>query len=94
MPQSGMGDQYFHADLYEMAAAYLFHLVQGHPFVDGNKRVGAVVADVFLALNAIVLAPDEAELERLILRTASGDCEKPEIAEFFRRHSRPLSASE
>ncbi|MBI3855807.1 MAG: Fic family protein, partial [Planctomycetes bacterium] len=38
MPQAGSGGQYFHTDLYEMAAAYLFHLVKNHPFVDGNKR--------------------------------------------------------
>ena len=93
MPQSGMGDQYFHGDLYEMAAAYLSHLVQGHPFVDGNKRIGAVAADVFLALNFIDLDPNEAELDRLVLRTGAGDCEKSEIAEFFRRNSRPLGES-
>ena len=94
MPQSGMGDQYFHTDLYEMAAAYLFHIVQGHPFVDGNKRAGAVAADVFLTLNSIDLAVDEAEFEGLVLRTARGDCGKAELAEFFRHHSRPLSSPE
>ena len=38
-----------------MAAAYLFHIVQNHPFIDGNKRVGAVAADVFLTLNDVRL---------------------------------------
>jgi death-on-curing protein len=38
-PQSGFGDQYLHADIFEMAAAYLFHIVLNHPFVDGNKRL-------------------------------------------------------
>jgi hypothetical protein len=43
-----------HADLFEMAAAYLFHIVANHPFVDGNKRVGLEAALVFLEI-AVVL---------------------------------------
>src|SRR5437867_10279787 len=50
-PQATFGSQFLHADLIEMAAAYLFHIVQNHPFIDGNKRVGAVAALVFLQLN-------------------------------------------
>src|SRR5476651_2345346 len=41
-PESGFGDQYLHKDLYEMAAAYLFHLVKNHAFHDGNKRIAAL----------------------------------------------------
>lgn len=48
MPRAGAFGQYFHAALFEMAAAYLFHIVMDHPFIDGNKRVGAVAAFVFL----------------------------------------------
>ena len=36
-PSATFGGQYLHADLHEMAAAYLYHLVQNHPFLDGNK---------------------------------------------------------
>jgi death-on-curing protein len=51
MPQAGFAGEYLHGDDFEMAAAYLFHIVMNHPFIDGNKRVGAVAARVFLALN-------------------------------------------
>src|SRR5687768_12741314 len=50
-PQATFAGQFLHADLAEMAAAYLFHIVQNHPFLDGNKRVGAVSAIVFLKMN-------------------------------------------
>ena len=53
MPMSSFGGQYLHADLYEMAAAYLYHLVNNHAFIDGNKRVGTVTAIVFLELNGV-----------------------------------------
>lgn len=36
MPQSGFGGERLHRDLFEMAAAYLYHIVRNHPFVDGN----------------------------------------------------------
>lgn len=38
-----------------MTAAYLYHLVQNHPFIDGNKRVGLASAVVFLEINGIDL---------------------------------------
>ena len=88
MPAAGVGDAYFHEDLFEMAAAYLFHLVQNHPFVDGNKRVGAVAAFVFLALNGIDLDAPEDAFEDLVMGVASSRVTKSEVAEFLRRHGR------
>src|SRR5712691_7855129 len=63
MPMSSFGGQYLHADLYEMAAAYLFHLVRNHAFVDGNKRVAALTAAVFLQVNGLRVTADKDEFE-------------------------------
>lgn len=87
MPEAGFGDHYLHADLFEMAAAYLYHIVQNHPFIDGNKRTGAMAAFVFLKLNGLTLDADESVFESLVLRTAQGQTDKSAIAEFFRKHS-------
>lgn len=76
-----------HSDLFEMAAAYLFHLVQNHPFADGNKRVGVVAALVFLELNDVEVCLSEDELESLVLSVAQGQVDKTEIAEFFPRRT-------
>ena len=57
-PQMTFGGEFVHADLFAMAAAYLFHLVQGHAFVDGNKRVGLLAALVFLDINGISIEGD------------------------------------
>jgi death-on-curing protein len=48
MPEATFAGRHLQTDLSEMAAAYLFHIVSNHPFIDGNKRVGVVAADVFL----------------------------------------------
>jgi death-on-curing protein len=72
MPQAGAGDEYFHEDIFEMAAAYLFHIVRNHPFIDGNKRTGTAAALVFLDLNKVSLDPDLAEFEQLVRSVAEG----------------------
>jgi death on curing protein len=90
MPMAGFGDQYLHTDLFEMAAAYLFHLVQNHPFVDGNKRVGAMAAYAFLDMNEIEMTATPDSLADFVLEVAQGNRSKSQIAEFLRAHSRPL----
>ena len=87
MPQASYGGEYFHADLFEMAAAYLYHIVQNHPFLDGNKRTGAAAAIVFLAMNDVMIENDEQGLVELTLSVATGQIGKAEIAAFLRKHS-------
>ena len=84
MPSATFGGQFLHSDLCEMAAAYLFHNVQNHPFIDGNKRVGAMAADIFLALNEARLVADEVDYADLVLSVARGETSKSAAAEFFR----------
>ena len=88
MPESGFGEHYLHADLFEMAAAYLFHLVQNHPFIDGNKRVGAMATFTFLKLNGLTLIAKDTEFESIILSVAKGKMGKAGVAEFLRKHAK------
>lgn len=86
-PESSFGDEYFHKDFYEMAAAYLFHLVRNHAFNDGNKRIAALVAVVFLEINGVEIIADENEFEALVMRAAESKTTKEEIANFFKKNS-------
>jgi death-on-curing protein len=88
MPESGFGEHYLHADLFEMAAAYLFHLVQNHPFVDGNKRVGAMAAFTFLKLNGLTLTAGNMAFESVVLSVAQGKMGKAGVDEFLRKHAK------
>jgi len=87
MPGAGFGGRYLHHDIFEMAAAYLFHIVQNHPFVDGNKRTGAAAAVVFLLMNNIDINVDEKTFEQMVLSVAKGKSNKADVANFFRRCS-------
>ncbi len=85
-PRATYGDALLHPTLPEMAAAYLFHLVQNHPFVDGNKRVGLATAIAFLGLNDLWLDAEEDELVALVLGVANGRVGKAEVAVFLNQH--------
>jgi death-on-curing protein len=86
-PQASFDGQMLHADLFEMAAAYMYHIVQNHPFVDGNKRTGAAAAIVFLAMNDVEIDNDEEGLVNLTLGVAQGEIGKQVISKFFRDHA-------
>lgn len=83
-PRAMFGGAYLHADLFEMAAAYLFHLVRNHPFVDGNKRTGAAAALVFLDLNGTELNISDEALVELVLGVALGAIDKSAVAAVLR----------
>lgn len=85
MPATTYRGQFLHSDIYEMAAAYLFHLVRNHAFVDGNKRVGLVAALVFLFLNGYELNAPKDDLLDLVLSVAQGRLGKPDFAVFIRQ---------
>lgn len=57
--------------LFAKAAAYLFHIVSNHPFVDGNKRAGLLAAQALLHLNGIVLLHDSEALYHLRMGVAA-----------------------
>lgn len=69
----------------QKAAAILQSLVIGHPFLDGNKRVGLGACLLFLELNGIDRRADQRALVDLVLGIARGDLrEVDEIAERLR----------
>ena len=83
-PEATFGGRFLHADLDEMAAAYLFHIVMNHAFVDGNKRTGLEAALVFLEINDLTIDATDEELVELVHRTVLGEINKTDIAKFFR----------
>ncbi len=89
-PEASYEGRYFHATLPEMAAAYLFHLAQNHPFLDGNKRTAAAATFLFLFLNDLDLNCTEDELVDLTLGVASGKISKAQSAVFIAEHVHPI----
>lgn len=75
---------YENADLAACAATYAYHLTQAHAFVDGNKRIAAAVAEVFLESNGSQLTMTDNEIVRLFLDIASGLLSRDEVEQLLR----------
>ncbi|HZS10229.1 MAG TPA: type II toxin-antitoxin system death-on-curing family toxin [Blastocatellia bacterium] len=74
---------YEEADLIICAATYACHLSQAHAFIDGNKRIAAAVAELFLNVNGVHLkATSEEEIE-LFLGIAAGQVSRDEVERVF-----------
>jgi death-on-curing protein len=85
-PKVTFGGEFLHKDLFEMAAAYLFHIVKDHPFLDGNKRTGSASAIVFLNLNGCQLNVDEESFESMVRSVAEGNLIKEQLAQLLRQN--------
>ncbi|MBS0615985.1 MAG: type II toxin-antitoxin system death-on-curing family toxin [Verrucomicrobia bacterium] len=85
MPKARFDGKDLHRTIFDKTAAYLFHLIKNHPFVDGNKRTASMVALIFFASNSkrgFTIFNDE--YQKIILDVAQGIMKKKEIAKFFR----------
>lgn len=71
---------YGRGDLFEVAAAYAFHLAQAQAFIDGNKRVGIAAALVFLEYNGVPSRVDDGTLYDAMIGIAERRLDKPQLA--------------
>jgi len=88
MPMASYNGKFLHENIFEMAAAYLYHIVQNHPFLDGNKRTGAAAAIIFLLMNGVELEPEEDGLVNLTMGVSQGTFGKSQIAESIQKWAR------
>lgn len=85
-PFATFGDRYPYTSLQAKAAQLGFGLVSNHPFIDGNKRIGAHVMLVFLALNGIELDYKQEDLIDIVLKAASGQTNAQGLLEWILEH--------
>ena len=86
-PFQTFGGEDVYPSLQQKAARLCFGLVKNHPFVDGNKRIGAHVMLVFLALNGVELQHSQTELSDVILQLAAGEINAGFFHIRFKSHS-------
>ena len=87
IPKSTFNGEFLYNDIFEMAAAYIYHICQNHPFLDGNKRVSLVAGLVFLDFNGIKIDDPDNELYNIMIDVASGNRNKKNIAKILKKLS-------
>ena len=83
---------YAKPSLPEMAASYAAGIILNHPFLDGNKRTGFMVAAAFLEVNGLELFAVEAEVVERTLALAAGAIKEGDYARWLKERSRKPSA--
>lgn len=86
MPRQLFGGEYLHEDISAMAAAYMFHIAQNHPFIDGNKRAAVMSALAFLNVNGNDELPNPKTLEHVTLQVAAGEMGKDALTKWIRKN--------
>jgi death-on-curing protein len=84
-PQMTFGGEDLYPDVATKAAALLHSLVLNHPFVDGNKRVGAHAALLFCTVNAWMPTMSSSELVEVTLGVARGEMDIEPLTIWFRQ---------
>jgi len=71
----------------EMGASYAAGIILNHPFLDGNKRTGFMLAAAFLELNGLNFNATEESVIEMTLALASGKMKQAAYAEWLRKNS-------
>ncbi|MCL4834192.1 MAG: type II toxin-antitoxin system death-on-curing family toxin [Caldilineaceae bacterium] len=82
-PQATYDGADLYPDIFAKAAALMQSLVNNHPFVDGNKRVGIAASALFLQRNGHRLVASNSEVEEFTLAVARGERSFDDIAVWF-----------
>jgi death on curing protein len=76
---------YGRGGLFEIAAAYAFHIAEAQAFVDGNKRTAAAAAIMFLRVNQVTFPQDDGSIYGAMIEIAKKRLDKAGLAEVFRK---------
>lgn len=79
--------EYLYPSIHDKAAAYLFHIVKNHAFLDANKRIGAASAQLFLRINGLEDNIPDDEYENFVVEIADGNVSKEKICAFLRNYT-------
>lgn len=85
-PEASFGGEALYPTIAYKAGALGHSLIQNHPFVDGNKRVGHSAMEVFLLLNDQEIEASVDEQEKVIIGVASGKVSRLELSEWLSQH--------
>lgn len=80
IPQAGFGGKLLHTSLFEMAAAYAYHISENQPFVDGNKRTALASALIFLEMNGVSISDPKGRLYDAMIKLSTHKLGKKALA--------------
>ena len=89
-PRQTFGGIDLYPELIEKAAALGFSLIQNHPFVDGNKRIGHAAIEITMVLNGVELVASVDSAEAVVLAVAMGELNREAFTNWVKTHQQPI----
>jgi death-on-curing protein len=93
-PRQTFGGEDLYPGLVEKAAALGYSLINNHPFIDGNKRIGHASMEAMLMLNGHELSVGVDEGEAEVLAVAAGRRTREQFQEWIRVHLTELRSTD
>lgn len=90
MPKAQFGGEFLHHSIFHMAAAYGFHISEGQPFQDGNKRTGGMAMFTFLAINGYDPVATSKEYYEVLMMVANKQMDKEQLANWLEKSVKKL----
>jgi death-on-curing protein len=87
-PFASFGGIEFYSTIQEKAAKLAYAIINNHPFVDGNKRIGVLTMVIFLEAKGIMLDYSDEDLIKLGLSLADGTYDENDVLEFILKHEK------
>ncbi len=85
-PKMTFSGEYLYPTIGEKASALGFSLIQNHPFIDGNKRIGHAAMEIFLLLNGYQINANTDEQFDVVMKTAASEMKREDFTEWLRKH--------
>jgi len=85
-PKMTFGGEDLYPTVVEKASALGFSLIQNHPFIDGNKRIGHAAMEIFLVLSGYQINSNTDEQFGVIMKTAASEMKREDFTEWLRKH--------
>lgn len=92
-PQATFDREDLYLNIFQKAAAFMFSIVQNHPFIDGNKRTGVTAAGIFLRVNGYTFVAGNTELEQFTLAVARGEMDVATMTTWLEANSKALRST-
>jgi len=82
-PMQSFGGVDLYPTVQAKATQLCFGLINNHPFIDGNKRIGVLAMLTFLELNGISINASDEDIIRFGLSAASGKMSASDISDWI-----------
>ena len=90
-PQQTFGGRYLYRTIFDKGGALVVSLIENHPFIDGNKRMGLATVNLFFLGNYYGIVANTSENVQFALGIARDGMRQHQAASWLRKHARPIT---